>query len=265
MSLCCTTLKYAKYAAPAVPTIGIAQNFMFGTNTGDNSAGIYETNSPTNIHPNRRYQIWVNALEQHYRGRRTFFDTTGTKNFTLPSNARLWVSDGSTGELKPCKLDTVLKYLNLNLTLPYSSITGTPAVSPSTITVQGAISSTVAGQAFTLSAPAQVSQTLTGANGISISSADNTFTISSTKRQETYSGTTNVSGLYTVTYSTAYSVAPNVQFQINGGLVTHTIRLTASTTTGFTVYVQNRTDIIGLLPSYSNVSGASVDILVTEK
>jgi len=80
-----------------------------------------------------------------------------------------------------------------------------------------------------------------------------------------YSGTTNSSGTFTVTYPTAYSVTPNVQFQIVGGSVTNTIRLTSSTTTGFTVYVQNRVDVVGLLPSYTNVNGATVDVLVTKR
>lgn len=85
------------------------------------------------------------------------------------------------------------------------------------------------------------------------------------KRQETYTGATVAAGTYTVTYTTAYGTTPNVQFQINGGTNKQTILLTSSTTTGFTVYVQLRADVLGLLPSYSNVSGAVVDMLVTEK
>lgn len=86
-----------------------------------------------------------------------------------------------------------------------------------------------------------------------------------TKRQESYSGATNSSGLYTVTYPTAYSSVPNVQFQIGtGGSNKETILLTSSTTTGFTVYVQLRADVLGLLPTYSNVNGRNVSVLVTE-
>lgn len=43
------------------------------------------------------------------------------------------------------------------------------------------------------------------------------------------------------------------------------IRTTSITTTGFTVAVRNRVDVIGLLPTWNNVNGASVDILITEK
>lgn len=111
----------------------------------------------------------------------------------------------------------------------------------------------------------QTTQTLVGSNGITISSAANSFTISNTKRLEKYSGTTNSSGEYTVTFSQSYSVAPNIQANIINGTDTQNIRITSITTTGFTVLVRNRTDAIGLLPTYSNVNGASVDVLILEK
>lgn len=104
----------------------------------------------------------------------------------------------------------------------------------------------------------------TAGTGIVIS-IDNVIS-SSGKRRETYSGTTNSSGIYSVVYSTAYSVAPNIQFNIGiGGNNKETILLTSSTTTGFTVYVQLRSDVIGLLPTYSNVNSRNVDVLVSEK
>lgn len=85
------------------------------------------------------------------------------------------------------------------------------------------------------------------------------------KRQETYSGITNASGTYTVTFATAFSVVPNIQANIVGGTDSQIIRITSVSTTGFTVLVRNRVDVIGLLPSWNNVSGATVDILITEK
>jgi len=86
------------------------------------------------------------------------------------------------------------------------------------------------------------------------------------KRQETYSGTTNSSGVYSVVYATAFPVVPNVQYNIgNGGTNKETIILTASTVNGFTVLVQARTDIIGLLPTYSPVNSRNVDVIVTAK
>lgn len=107
--------------------------------------------------------------------------------------------------------------------------------------------------------------TVSGASGTyGIATVSNGL-VTAGKRQESYSGTTNASGNYTVTYSVAYGAAPNVQFQINGGLVTQNALLTASSATGFTVNVKNRTDIVGLLPSYANVTGAAVDVVVVEK
>lgn len=86
------------------------------------------------------------------------------------------------------------------------------------------------------------------------------------KRRETYSGATNSSGIYTITYATAFTVAPNVQFQLGlGASNKETILLSTSTTTGCSFYVQLRADVLGLLPSYSNVNARNVDVLVTEK
>lgn len=117
---------------------------------------------------------------------------------------------------------------------------------------------------ITNSAPDQT-VSLTGSNGITTSGTYPNFTIATTKRQETYSGTTNGSGAYTVTFGTAYGVAPNIQANIIGGSNTNLIKITSISTTGFTVNVVNRVDVIGLLPTYSNVSGAVVDTLITEK
>lgn len=116
---------------------------------------------------------------------------------------------------------------------------------------------------------AQVSAVVAWANsnGYSATSSDVLFPYKpmSLKRQETYSGTTSGSGTYTVSFGTAYAVAPNIQANIINGTDTQTIRITSVSTTGFTVLVRNRTDTLGLLPSYANVNGAAVDVVVTEK
>jgi hypothetical protein len=85
------------------------------------------------------------------------------------------------------------------------------------------------------------------------------------KRRETYSGTTSASGVYTVTFATAFSVAPNIQANIIGGTNTNLIKITSISTTAFTVTVVNRNDVVGILPTYSNVNGAIVDVIITEK
>lgn len=85
------------------------------------------------------------------------------------------------------------------------------------------------------------------------------------KKQETFSGSTNASGQYVVTFSTPYTVAPNIQANIINATDTQNIRITSISTTGFTVVVRNRVDVIGLLPTWNNVTGANVDVLVTQK
>lgn len=108
---------------------------------------------------------------------------------------------------------------------------------------------------------------LTGTGNTTIIGTYPNFTITTPvpKRQETYSGTTNASGVYTVNYGTAYSAIPNVQFQITGGTNKTTILLTSSTTTTCSFLVQARADVLGLLPTYSNVNGAIIEVLVTQK
>lgn len=85
------------------------------------------------------------------------------------------------------------------------------------------------------------------------------------KRVETYLGTTNASGDYTVTYATAFATAPDVRPQLQSPTDTQTVRITSSTTTGFTVKARSRTDTLGLLPSYANLASASVSVLVTAR
>lgn len=90
-------------------------------------------------------------------------------------------------------------------------------------------------------------------------------TASAVKKSENKSGATNSSGNFTFTFSNIYTVAPNVQANIINASDTQIIKIGTPTTTGVTVTVRNRTDVVGLLPTWSNVNGASVDILVTEK
>jgi hypothetical protein len=78
-----------------------------------------------------------------------------------------------------------------------------------------------------------------------------------------YSGSTNGSGVYAVTYGSAYSVKPHVVFSVEGGTNKDTTVLTSTTTTGFSILVERRTDIVGLLPSYAAVSGITVNVTVT--
>lgn len=95
--------------------------------------------------------------------------------------------------------------------------------------------------------------------------------VTSGKRLELYSGTTDASGNYTVTFGSAYSVAPNIQASItNQSNTNQQIRVVSVSTTGFTINVYQRNAVTlltieVLLAAVVNVNGATVDILVTEK
>jgi len=86
------------------------------------------------------------------------------------------------------------------------------------------------------------------------------------KRMETYSGVSAATtGLYSVTFATPYSVAPNIQANIINPTDNQSCRITSISTTGFTVIARLRTDVIGLLPAYSNASGLPIDVQIVEK
>lgn len=158
----------------------------------------------------------------------------------------------------------------------FASLTGKPtSLSGYGITDAYPISGNPSG--FLTSVPAQTWASITGkptfatvATSGSYLDLSNRPTI---KRQETYSGTTNASGNFTVTFGTAYAVAPNIQASIsNQSNAQQQIRVSSVSTTGFTVNVSQRnTAFLSLLgldiltSGTTNVSGATVDCLATEK
>lgn len=92
----------------------------------------------------------------------------------------------------------------------------------------------------------------------------------SVRRTETYLGTTDGSGNYTVTYSQAFSTTPDIQPQLQAGTSSQVVRITSSTTTGFTVQVTERSSVnlLGvevLLAATTPVSGSSVGVLVISR
>lgn len=113
------------------------------------------------------------------------------------------------------------------------------------------------------------------AGAYGVVTVDNKGRVSDGKRIEAYSGTTNGSGLYNVTFGTPYSVAPNIQAQMIGGTDFHFFRIVSVSTTGFSVYAYSRSAvtslpiigaIVGLLGSTATaLSGANIDAVITEK
>lgn len=133
----------------------------------------------------------------------------------------------------------------------------------------GSVTSVTAGTGLsggTVSTTGTISLPNTGTAGTyGLVTTDAQGRVTSGKHQETYSGTTNGSGVYTVTFGTAYAAAPNIQANLIGGADNQNLRITAVSTTGFTVLARTRVDVIGLLPTWNNASGLSVDALITEK
>lgn len=71
-----------------------------------------------------------------------------------------------------------------------------------------------------------------------------------------YSGAPNSSGVYSVTYPAPYSSTPHVVITVVGGTNKDSAVLT-STASGFSVLLERRADVLGLLPSYSPITPAS--------
>lgn len=98
-------------------------------------------------------------------------------------------------------------------------------------------------------------------------SLSNKPVIPTVRRVETFSGVTDVGGNYTVTYSTAYPAIPHITPQLTSALPTQVVRITASTTLGFTVNVTNRAsvNVLGLdvlLAATTVVASAPVSVSV---
>lgn len=94
--------------------------------------------------------------------------------------------------------------------------------------------------------------------------ADGTFSHAAVyKNSETASGTTNASGIYTVTFTKTYSVAPVVtpslpnQVNRNENVVASNITTTGCTLQAFSVNL--------LTLTYPNLASRAVDCLITEK
>lgn len=150
---------------------------------------------------------------------------------------------------------------------PYDSLTGKPTIPTNTNQLtNGANFITRTG----------ISLTTTGSGAATYNSGTGVINIptpTTAKRQETYAGTTDASGNYTITFPSAYSVVPNVQASItNQSNSQQFIMVTSATTTGCTIkVVQRNASFLSLLgldvltTGVTNVNGASVAVLVTER
>lgn len=104
---------------------------------------------------------------------------------------------------------------------------------------------------------------LIGATGMGVGNFKRVY-VESQKVHKTYSGVTNTAGVYSFNFPVPYSTAPNIQATITNGTTPQFLKNTISNS-GFTITVQNVVNVLGLLPTYPNAGGVSVDVLITEK
>lgn len=147
--------------------------------------------------------------------------------------------------------------------IPYASLTGTPtSFSPSAHThqisdvtgLQAALDSKVS--SASLSGYATTTALTSATTGI--------------RKVETFLGTTDASGNFTITFINTYTTPPDVQPQIIGGTFNQTVRVVSVTNTGCVVQAAQRNvvtllSVEVLLGATVNLAGANVSVQVTAR
>lgn len=148
---------------------------------------------------------------------------------------------------------------------PYDSLTGKPTIPTNTNQLTngaGFITQSGSRTAISLTTTGTGSATYNNGTGVLNIPTPSTF-----KRQLTFTGTTNASGVYSNSF-TAFGSTPNIQANIVGGTPNQFIIMTVMTT-GFTCTVHQRSavTILGievLLAATTLVNNATVHVLITE-
>lgn len=97
-----------------------------------------------------------------------------------------------------------------------------------------------------------------------------TAALTGLRKVETFLGTTDASGNFTITFANAYSSPPDVQPQIIGGNFNQSVRVVSVTNTGCVIQAAQRNTVTllsteVLLGATVNLSGASVSVQVTPR
>lgn len=192
----------------------------------------------------------------------SYTDLSGTP--TIPTNTnQLTNGSGYITGITSGNVTSALGFTPYNATNPngYTTNTGTvtsiiagTGLSGGTITTSGTLSLPNVGTA--------------GSYGLI--TTDEQGRVSAVKKHYTYSGVTNSSGDYSVTFSPiTFGATPNIQANVIGGTDLYRTTISSVSSTGFTVHVviQNTNTILGivnLVSSTTAVNGASIQALITE-
>lgn len=199
-------------------------------------------------------------------------------------NADSTATDDGENVIKPTAIVDAGRYIKFtktqfkpdwNASSGLAQIQNKPTIGTGTVTSVGMSSSdlTISGGPVTTSGTLTVNLNNTGitSGNYGVLTVDSKGRATAGKRMELYSGTTNASGVYTVTFGTAYSATPHIQANItNQANLNQFVRVTSVSTTGFTINVFQRNSVTLLstdllLATTVNVNGATIDVLVAEK
>lgn len=224
-------------------------NFFFGTNTSDLSAGIWESNSPGSTHGNRRYQVLLDKNITHWYCRRLVYDSIGISNSAVTSPSFPFFT--SSGEMKVCKADSMVKYFNSSLTIPYAHITGAPSSVTQTLSGSGTKTLNLSGGGGVFIIPSQTIQPVAlSLSGQSLTAGANTIVIPTQTIGIISNVTptiTGITGISIVTSGESYSItniAPDKTITI---ISTNTLVSIGSSYPGFTIG-------LNLLADYTNTA-----------
>lgn len=152
--------------------------------------------------------------------------------------------------------------LGVGSTIPYTSLTGTPAIPTNT-------NQLINGSGYITNAALSGYATTSSLAGYT-TFAQLASATSGLRKVETFLGTSDASGNFTITFANTYTTPPDVQPQIIGGTFNQQVRVVSVSNTGCVVQAAQRNivTLLGLevlLGATVNLVGASVTVQITAR
>lgn len=141
---------------------------------------------------------------------------------------------------------------NPSFTIPSTTVTGTGIV-------------TVTNTGFTSTVNVRT-PTFTTVGSVTVAGTYPNYTVS-TGRIEKYLGVTGAAGTFTANFATSYTSTPNIQAQLVNPASDYQIVKAQVSTTGFTTTAKQMNSVLslGVLPTYSVISSATVNVIITDQ